>query len=908
MAEAFSFPFSVLLLELDEAPLMRTEQPKMIYLKDYQVPDYLINETHLTFELFEDHTLVHAQLMMRRNPEAGAGLPPLVLDGQQLELLELKLDDRVLSAADYQLSDSHLTLQPTQEQFVIDSSVRIHPESNTALEGLYKSGSMFCTQCEAEGFRKITYYLDRPDVMSKFTTTLSAEQHRYPVLLSNGNPIASGTEEGGRHWATWEDPFRKPAYLFALVAGDLWCVEDTFTTMSQRDVALRIYVEPENIDKVQHAMDSLKKSMKWDEEVYGREYDLDIFMIVAVNDFNMGAMENKGLNIFNSSCVLARAETATDAAHQRVEAVVAHEYFHNWSGNRVTCRDWFQLSLKEGFTVFRDAEFSADMHSRTVKRIEDVAYLRTHQFAEDAGPMAHPVRPDAYMEISNFYTLTIYEKGAEVLRMIHTLLGAELFRKGSDLYFARHDGQAVTCDDFVKAMEDASGIDLAQFKRWYSQAGTPQLVVSEHYDALAQRYTLTFAQSCPATPGQSEKQPFVIPVALGLLDAQGNALPLQLAGEAQAQGVQRVLSVTEAQQSFTFVNLAEQPLPSLLRGFSAPVKLSFPYSRDQLMFLMQHDSDGFNRWEAGQQLAVQVLQELIGQQQRGEPMLLDPRLVTALRSVLENHSLDSAMVAEMLSLPGEGYLAELAEQADVEAIHAAREFARARLAEALFEPLWARYQANRQVSRSTPYQAEAAHFARRSLQNIALSYLMLCNRGEVLAACVEQFETADNMTERLAALAVLVNSPAEEAAQRALAQFAECFADNPLVMDQWFSVQAACQRPGALARVQALMNHAAFSLKNPNKVRALIGAFANQNLVHFHAADGAGYRFLADQVIALNRLNPQIAARQLLPLTRWARYDAPRQALMRNELLRIRDSGSLSSDVFEVLDKSLRTA
>ena len=460
---------------------MRTEQPKMIYLKDYQAPDYLIDETNLTFELYEDHALVHAQLVMRRNPVRGAGLPALVLDGQQLELVSLALDDRQLADGDYQLSDSHLTLQPTQERFVVDSTVRIHPESNTALEGLYKSSGMFCTQCEAEGFRKITYYLDRPDVMSKFTTTLSAAQHSYPVLLSNGNPIASGSDEDGRHWATWQDPFMKPAYLFALVAGDLWCIEDTFTTMSAREVTLRIYVEPENVDKCQHAMDSLKKSMKWDEEVYGREYDLDIFMIVAVNDFNMGAMENKGLNIFNSSCVLARAETATDAAHQRVEAVVAHEYFHNWSGNRVTCRDWFQLSLKEGFTVFRDAEFSADMNSRTVKRIEDVAYLRTHQFAEDAGPMAHPIRPDAFMEISNFYTLTIYEKGSEVLRMIHTLLGAERFRQGSDLYFARHDGQAVTCDDFVKAMEDASGVDLSQFKRWYSQAGTPRLAVSILY-------------------------------------------------------------------------------------------------------------------------------------------------------------------------------------------------------------------------------------------------------------------------------------------------------------------------------------------------------------------------------------------------------------------------------------------
>lgn len=885
---------------------MRTEQPNVIHLKDYQAPDYLIDETALTFELHEDHTLVHAQLVMRRNPERADGtLPALVLDGQQLELLSLSMDDRELGAADYQLTDSHLTLQPVAEQFTLDSTVRIHPESNTALEGLYKSGKMFCTQCEAEGFRKITYYLDRPDVMSRFTTTVSAEQHRYPVLLSNGNPVASGAGEGGRHWATWEDPFKKPAYLFALVAGDLWCVEDVFTTMSRRNVTLRIYVEPENIDKVQHAMDSLKKSMRWDEEVYGREYDLDIFMIVAVNDFNMGAMENKGLNIFNSSCVLARAETATDAAHQRVEAVVAHEYFHNWSGNRVTCRDWFQLSLKEGFTVFRDAEFSADMNSRTVKRIEDVAFLRTNQFAEDAGPMAHPVRPDSFIEISNFYTLTVYEKGSEVVRMIHTLLGAEGFRKGTDLYFERHDGQAVTCDDFVKAMEDANGVDLTQFKRWYSQAGTPRLVVEDAYDAAARTYSLTFRQSCPATPGQTEKLPFVIPVELGLLDAAGNDLPLRLAGEAKAEGGNRVIAVTEAEQTFTFVDVAEKPLPSLLRGFSAPVKLSFPYSRDQLMFLMQHDSDGFNRWDAGQQLSVQVLQELIGQHQRGEQLVLDSRLLDAFRTLLEDHSLDQAMVAEMLSLPSEAYLTEISEVADVDAIHAAREFARRSISDALFPQLLARYQANRALSRETPYVASAGHFARRTLQNIALSYLMLSGKAEVLQACLEQFEACDNMTERLTALSVLVNSSLEDEKAKALASFADYFKDNPLVMDQWFSVQAGCTLPGGLERVQALMAHPAFTLKNPNKVRALIGAFANQNLVNFHRADGAGYRFLADHVITLNALNPQIASRQLAPLTRWRKYDAARQALMRAELERILASGELSSDVFEVVSKSL---
>ncbi len=796
---------------------MRTEQPKVIHLKDYQAPDYLIDETHLKFELFEDHSLVHAELKLRRNPERGAGLPPLLLHGQQLELLALELDGQALGADDYQLDDEQLGVQPRQAEFVLRSTVRIHPESNTALEGLYKSGKMFCTQCEAEGFRKITYYLDRPDVMSRFTTTVSAEQQRYPVLLSNGNPVASGSEGNGRHWATWEDPFKKPAYLFALVAGDLWCVEDSFRTMSQRDVALRIYVEPENIDKVQHAMDSLKKSMRWDEEVYGREYDLDIFMIVAVNDFNMGAMENKGLNIFNSSCVLARAETATDAAHQRVEGVVAHEYFHNWSGNRVTCRDWFQLSLKEGFTVFRDSEFSADMNSRTVKRVEDVAFLRTNQFAEDAGPMAHPVRPDSFIEISN----------------------------------------------------------------------------------------LTVRQSCPPTPGQPSKEPFVIPLELGLLDGQGHELPLRLEGEAVAQGGNRVLAVTEAEQRFVFVEVPEQPLPSLLRGFSAPVKLSFPYSRDQLLFLMQHDSDGFNRWEAGQQLSVQVLQELIGQHQRGEQLVLDPRLIEAYRTLLADEALDQAMVAEMLSLPSEAYLTEISEVADVDAIHAAREFARQRIGEALFEPLWQRYQANRKISRDTAYLAEASHIARRSLQNIALSYLSLSGREEILAACLEQYEGCDNMTERLTALAVLVNSGFEAEKGKALAMFADYFKDDPLVMDQWFSVQAGSPLPGGLERVQALMQHPAFTLKNPNKVRALIGAFANQNLVNFHRPDGAGYRFLADQVIVLNALNPQIASRLLVPLTRWRKYDEARQALMRGELERILASGELSSDVYEVVSKSL---
>ena len=578
--------------------------------------------------------------------------------------------------------------------------------------------------------------------------------------------------------------------------------------------------------------------MRWDEEVYGREYDLDIFMIVAVNDFNMGAMENKGLNIFNSSCVLAHAETATDAAFQRVEAVVAHEYFHNWSGNRVTCRDWFQLSLKEGFTVFRDAEFSADMNSATVKRIEDVSFLRANQFAEDAGPMAHPVRPDSFIEISNFYTLTVYEKGAEVVRMLHTLLGAEGFRKGTDLYFERHDGQAVTCDDFLKALEDANGADFAQFKRWYSQAGTPRLAAEGRWDAAAGRFSLLFRQSCPATPGQPEKLPFVIPVRMALLDSEGNEMPLKLVGEAQARGTETVLSVTEAEQMFTFEGLAEEPLPSLLRGFSAPVKLSYPYHRDDRVFLAKHDPDGFNRWEAAQSLAVDVLQGLVEIHAAGRPLMMDQRLVDVHRTVLSDENLDPAMVAEILRLPSEAYLVELAEQADVDAIHHVRDWVRRELTATLEEQLWTVY---RRLDEPVPYSADAVQTARRSLKNTVLGYLMLSETQAALSVCVRQFVEANNMSDRQAALVALVNSPFDDQKRAALTEFAERWHAYPLVMDLWFSIQATVALPGGLERVQELMEHPAFTMRNPNKVRSLIGAFASQNLVNFHRPDGAGY-------------------------------------------------------------------
>ncbi|EGG98668.1 Membrane alanine aminopeptidase N [gamma proteobacterium IMCC2047] len=693
---------------------------------------------------------------------------------------------------------------------------------------------------------------------------------------------------------TWHDPFKKPAYLFAMVAGDLECIEDSFTTFNDREIPLQIFVEPENIDKCEHAMLSLKNAMRWDEEVYGREYDLDKFMIVAVNDFNMGAMENKGLNIFNSSCVLAKPETATDGAYERIEGVVAHEYFHNWSGNRVTCRDWFQLSLKEGFTVFRDQEFSADMGSRTVKRIDDVNLLRTLQFAEDAGPMAHPVRPEAYMEISNFYTVTIYEKGAEVVRMIHTLLGAELFRAGSDLYFERHDGQAVTTEDFVQAMQDASGIDLTQFKRWYGQAGTPQLTVTDEYDAGEKVYRLTVKQSTPDTPGQTDKLPLHIPFSLGLLNAEGEEV------------YSHVLDVLDAEHTFVFADMPEKPVPSLLRGFSAPVKLTYDYSREELMFLMKHDTDGFNRWDAGQKLSIAVIQDNIAAYQRGEALSMDQRLVDALRALLSDTALDKAMVARMLMMPSEAYLGELAEPMDIEAIHKARQFVRQQIAMALREELFDCYQQNLS---SDDYRPDADEIARRSMKNICLSYLMLLGEEGILTLCATQFNDSNNMTDTNAALTALVHSSFDEAYDEvkntALESFYSEWKHDPLVVDQWFAVQAGDPSENVFERVKALMAHEAFDINNPNKVRSLIGVFCNQNRVNFHRADGAGYAFLADRVIELDRKNPQIAARLLTPLTRWRKLTADRSELMQKELQRIKGQPELSKDVLEVVTKSL---
>lgn len=891
---------------------MKDGQPRAVRLEDYQVPTYLIDQTALHVDINENETVVTATLQVRRNPESESG--EFILDGGELETRRVVLDGRELLSNEYGIDDESLTIYNAPDSFELVTEVMIKPQNNTALEGLYKSGDMFCTQCEAQGFRNITWYPDRPDVMSTFRTTIVADKNAYPVLLSNGNDMERG-EEGERHWVTWEDPFKKPAYLFALVAGDLQHVEDSFTTMSGREVKLQIFSEAYNIDKVDFAMESLKNAIAWDETTYGREYDLDIFMIVAVESFNMGAMENKGLNIFNTSCVLARPDTTTDAAYQRVEGVVAHEYFHNWSGNRVTCRDWFQLSLKEGFTVLRDQQFSSDMGSATVCRVNDVVTLRNAQFPEDAGPMAHPIRPESYIEINNFYTATVYEKGAEVVRMIKTLLGADRFRKGTDLYFYRHDGQAVTTEDFVVAMEEANDVELSQFRTWYRQAGTPILAISSVYDAAEKTLTVSVQQSCPATPGQDDKAPYHMPLAIGLLDAETgkdirfstDALAVSSVVENEA-GYTAILNLTEASQQFCFSGIETAPTLSLLRGFSAPVKLNYDYSRDELTFLMSHDSDGFARWEAGQRLGVEVINEVVQQIQSGADIAIDTRLINAFESNLNEAitgNVDKAMLAEMLALPSETYLAELAETADIDAIHQARELVRDAIAVKFAGLLLSVYRLNQSKQ---AYEPSADAIAQRALKNGALGYLMQPDDTEMVSLCVEQFEGADNMSDTASALRLLVgsNAPsAQPAKEKALLEFYNRWVDEALVIDLWFSIQCSCQLPDALDKVNALMTHEAFDIKNPNRVRSLVVGFASQNNVNFHQPSGAGYAFLADRVIQLNAINPLMAARILGPLTRWRKVDVDRQVLMKRELNRVLAVEGISPDVFEIVSKSL---
>ncbi|MEY3807175.1 MAG: hypothetical protein RI893_151 [Pseudomonadota bacterium] len=880
---------------------MRDPNPQTIYLKDYTVPEYLIHSVALNFTLDDENTLVSSRLILSRNPESQAKNTSLTLAGENLKLVRVNLDDgNDLSKDQYlQTQDALIINQvPQQQRFVLSIENAINPAANTALEGLYLSNGMLCTQCEAEGFRKITYFLDRPDVMSLFTTTLIGDKNRYPILLSNGNKIAEGELPDNRHWVTWEDPFNKPCYLFALVAGQLDCVSDSFTTQSGRDISLQIFVEKHDIDKCDHAMQSLKNAMSWDEQVYGREYDLDLYMIVAVSHFNMGAMENKGLNVFNTKFVLARPDTATDSDYEHIEGVIGHEYFHNWTGNRITCRDWFQLSLKEGFTVFRDQEFTGDRTSKAVKRIEDVNMLRTRQFAEDAGPLAHPIRPDAYMEINNFYTLTVYEKGAEVVRMIHTLVGEDGFRKGSDLYFERHDGQAVTCDDFVNAMEAANAIDLTQFRRWYAQAGTPVVSVQQHYDPSAQTLTLTMSQSCPATPGQTVKEALHIPVAVGLLNKDGSVAPCVTTLE---RGNEVILQLTQAEQVFVFESLTEQPVISILRGFSAPIKLVLERSLDELAFLLSYDSDTFNRWEAGQQLSGQIIAGLIADVQNGKDLHVNPIMIAAFKQVLEQAWDDLSYFSLLLSLPSETYLAEQMQVVDVDAIHAAREFVLLALAEQLHPQFQALYQSNHKDESG---QFDSGAIGRRRIKNTCLSYLGKLENKDLQECSLQQFNSAKNMTDQMAALTVIVTNP-HPARQKCLADFYHQWRTEALVIDKWFALQACSSMPDTFETVQCLMNHPAFDLMNPNRVRSLIGAFSQANPLHFHAKNGQGYQFLADQIIALNTLNPQVASRMVSALTSWQRYDEGRQALMKTQLERIMTTEDISKDVYEVASKSL---
>ncbi len=881
---------------------MRTDTPQTIYRKDYTAPSYLVDTVELGFDLDPARTVVANRMTVRRNPASAQR--EIELYGEDIELVTLRLNGRTLGEGDYVIEGTLLRIPNAPEEATLEIETICVPESNTTLSGLYTSNGSFYTQCEAEGFRRITYFPDRPDVMARFTVMLRADKDKYPVLLSNGNLIEEGDLPDGRHYALWEDPFKKPSYLFALVAARLVCQEENFELADGRTALLQVWVEEGNLDKTDYAMQSLKHSIRWDEERWNLELDLDRFMIVAVGDFNMGAMENKGLNIFNTKFVLANPRVATDVDFQGIEAVVGHEYFHNWTGNRVTCRDWFQLSLKEGLTVFRDQEFSADMigtnTGRAVTRIDQVRTLRQAQFPEDAGPMAHPVRPDSFVEINNFYTVTVYEKGAEVVRMYQTLLGREGFRKGMDLYFQRHDEQAVTCDDFRLAMADANGRDLTQFERWYSQAGTPVVQAETRWDEQAQTYTLRLIQSCPPTPGQAEKLPFHIPVAVGLLGRDGRDLPLTVDGK--DYGTTAVLELTEADQTFVFTGVTEQPTPSILRDFSAPVILKHGYSDAELVHLFSHDSDPVNRWEAGQRLAMSRLLKLTGQVAGAgvDRLDLDDTFIDAMRKILVDDTLDPSFREQALLLPTESMIADQLDVVDPLAIHLARQFVRADIGARLRTELLAQYDANQ-----TPgeYSPDAGSIGKRALKNLALAYLNAAPDEASLALAQKQFDGATNMTDRVAALSALVHARAPAAAD-ALQRFYDEFQGEALVVDKWFAMQAAAPTTD-VNRVRELMTHKAFTLRNPNRARSLVSTFCAGNAVGFHAPDGSGYAFWAEQVIALDALNPQVASRLARAMDRWRRYTPDLQAHMKRALQQVAGQAKLSNDVREVVSKAL---
>lgn len=886
------------------------EAPKEIFLKDYKKPDYYFDTVDLKFLLDEDQTHVFSKINVIPGVEGSSSSPPLVLDGRDLKLISVKINGKELNEGEFHVDSRHLTISsPPSGTFTLEIVTEIYPQNNTSLEGLYRSSGNFCTQCEAEGFRKITFYQDRPDIMAKYTVRLEAEKSKYPVMLSNGNLIDQGELEGGKHFSVWEDPFKKPSYLFALVAGKLESRDDSFVTRSGRKVSLRIWTPPEDLPKTAHAMYSLKAAMKWDEDVFGLEYDLDLFNVVAVPDFNMGAMENKSLNIFNSKLVLASPETATDADYAAILGVIGHEYFHNWTGNRVTCRDWFQLSLKEGLTVFRDQEFSSDMGCRPVKRIADVSKLRIYQFPQDGGPMAHPVRPHSYIKMDNFYTVTVYEKGAEVVRMYKTLLGSQGFRKGMDLYFKRHDGQAVTCEDFFAAMKDANDADFANFLLWYSQAGTPVVKVTSSYNAEAKTFSLKFSQEVPPTPGQQVKEPMFIPVAVGLLDSKGKDIPLSSVHhdgklESVATGGQpattTVLRVTKKEEEFVFADVPEKPVPSLLRGFSAPIRLESDLTESDLIFLLAHDSDEFNRWEAGQLLARKLMLTLVADFQQNKPLALNPKFADGLRSILSDNTLDKEFIAKAITLPGEGEVMDLMEVADPDAVHAVRTFIRKELASQLKSEFIRTVQENRS---SEKYEFNHASMARRALKNTSLAYLGSLDDAECTELALHEYKTATNLTEQFAALAAITQNPGKNH-DEVLADFYNKWQHDYLVVNKWFALQAMSDIPGNVENVRKLLNHPAFDMRNPNKVYSLIGGFCGSP-VNFHAKDGSGYKFLGEMVVQLDKINPQVASRMVSAFSRWRRYDETRQNLAKAQLEMIMSANGLSENVFEIASKSL---
>lgn len=873
----------------NELPM--STQPQTKFRHNYRQPDYLISHCDLTFELDAGNTRVTA--ISRLNRKAATPVP-LHLDGEDLRLIALHINDQPWPH--YHQQEGALIIEQLPAEFTLKIINEISPATNSALEGLYQSDSALCTQCEAEGFRHITWFLDRPDVLTRFTSKIIADQQKYPVLLSNGNRIASGKLTDGRHWVQWQDPFPKPCYLFALVAGDFDVLRDHFITRSGREVALELYVDRGNLDRSEWAMTSLKNAMRWDENRFGLEYDLDIYMIVAVGFFNMGAMENKGLNIFNDKFVLARAQTATDKDYLNIEAVIGHEYFHNWTGNRVTCRDWFQLSLKEGLTVFRDQEFSSDSGSRAVNRIHDVRAMRSAQFAEDASPMAHPIRPDKVIEMNNFYTLTVYEKGAEVIRMIHTLLGEEKFQRGIQLYFERHDGNAVTCDDFVQAMEDASGIDLTQFRLWYSQSGTPVVRVQDEYDAQHQQYRLTLSQHTPPTADQTEKQPLHIPFDIELYHHTGQIIPLQQAG----QVLPSVLSLTKAQQTFIFDQVPCQPVPSLLREFSAPVKLEYHWNDQQLTFLMRHARNEFSRWDAAQNLLAIHIRLNVSRKHETQPLSLPIHVMDAFRDILLDQAIDPALAAEILTLPAQSEIAELFDIIDPAAIAAVQQALQHTLSTGLATECLTRYHA----SKTGDYRIDQRDIGKRALRNICLYYLAFSQNDEANALVNNHYQQADNMTDTIAALsaAVAAQLPCQH---ELLADFEQKWQHDGLVMDKWFALQATSPAENVLATVRDLMKHPAFSLGNPNRVRALAGAFVSNNPAAFHASDGSGYQFLLEILTILNSRNPQVAARLIDPLIRLKRYDTLRQNQMRHVLETLQALPDLSGDLFEKIKKAL---